>query len=793
MAVLWRAMLPSVLYAWFVIVYGIVGPFQSVIGVQGRAARESVAQEIPTTVGCRSGRWFRNSRRCDLVRRKDPRRSVVSRVFLVVRARCAACCVVREPGRDPTDGHCARGRLLSEADAHKAPAVGREAREGFDLCLGPVELNVELRTWVGESRGPNAEPARVVDDRARGIAGKTPRAVVRRGLGNTTRQPGNDQGADDHKIVIENDLKLRLAETRYRARAVGVRHLFTPLQNDFTADVRHFLERDRDATGGVDHLARACASERAVAIVPNGVPVAQCHVADRHRAGGREGTQHVGIRATAVLLSDLDAMGVGRLAHLDLTRRRGEHQITYRGRPLVQCYRLRACTGHELAVHRFDFDSRLANLTGHGQPRGTKILCCVGHGCVPHDGLGYVPRVDSARWATGEILRPAVAQVTHGHLALIVHQAAAHGHGDRAGLGHGACDADVLPAFCAGPLLVDQAQRATDSRCSRPDPLEQLDLRHAHDVIFQQVTAPFRRLDQVAFDGVRDLRAPRKIADLGKCDRHVVVVWRLGHDDVRAHESGCVVRANSEESLADRHVTVGSVQLADIVENTVAAAIRDDVARGPATAIVLVVHDHGRQQDHITLQDWVCHFLYLKKTKHTQEKIGIHNIVEVDHGRRLETSTVAAVAKNHLVVLAVDIEGHELAWHCGPELDCFNQVTGHPRVLVLWLQCYLTALDLGADMYDGRTGQAKLHRLPYMTPVVPVYPHQVSVQTDRVRSIGKCDRWRGHLSNRRQCGGLQGLQQVIGTGLVAADVHTAAVRQHNRRIVRDAGAGRQTA
>jgi hypothetical protein len=413
----------------------------------------------------------------------------------------------------------------------------------------------------------------------------------------------------------------------------------------------------------------------------HGVPVAQHHEADDHRARRGQGLEHLHPREATVFLPHADAQAVGDDGHFDQARRGGQREQALRSGLLVNGRGLGAGAGHELAVDAHNLGADVAQVSSSAQGHRAVVGCGIGHGGVSHDGLACIAGKCAVCGRAGEGLAQRIGNVAGDHGAGVVHVPAASAVGEGAVFGLDRSDAHVLLVLGAEALVFDEHQRAPDGRRGRAGALKELDAALALDVVFKQIAIPLRPLDQVVFDGRGNVGAPVKRVALCQGDGHVVVVGDAADDDVGTKEAINVRRLHMGVQLPDVYSAARAVNLAHVGENGVAVVVRDDGARWSTAALWHIVHDFGRKNFDVARKD--SHVLNLHEADSAEVEVGgqFMPISILKDWTGLKTSVL--VAEYDRPIYAAKCKNHRFAGYCGPISQGCDNGEGHPRRLVV--------------------------------------------------------------------------------------------------------------
>ena len=425
--------------------------------------------------------------------------------------------------------------------------------------------------------------------------------VSGRRLEHGVRVPRDDHSAGDDAGVIQVERVFRRAEPRL-PRAVGVRDLLAPVEDDRRTIVRQRVERHRNAARQVVDRSGALPAHRAVAVVGDLVVLAERAIRHLHRAR-RGHRRHDGDPVErAVLLPDPDPLAVGRLGHFNQARRGGDRGLGVPARVLIKQRRLGACVGYELGVDRVGQHDCVANVDLLGEGHDAVIDGSVGNDGVARLGLRRVAGERAVGRRAGKVEPKRIAQVARDDQSLIVGGAARDR--ERPFFRRHPGDPNVLLVLGDRRLVHAQQQRATDWRRRDVGPREQLDRALPGDVVLVEVPRPLGASVQVRLDPRRGVLAP--IEHRARREHRHADQWvfrRIGDDDVGPEEPVAVVGLYANERLAQRDLAAGPVEFADVVENAVARAVGDDDGRRGAAALGDVVHDFGRDQLDIASED----------------------------------------------------------------------------------------------------------------------------------------------------------------------------------------------
>ena len=152
-------------------------------------------------------------------------------------------------------------------------------------------------------------------------------------------------------ICSDLDQVLRGAHVGPLARAVGVGYAAAVADVDARANVWHSVQGEAEGARQQAKRATTRPSHAARSVIGNGVELAQRPILDGGGASFGQGRELGDKDLPCVFFCDLDALGMGRYAHLHPARCAGQQQRFSRSRALVYRSHFRAAVRHDLHIH----------------------------------------------------------------------------------------------------------------------------------------------------------------------------------------------------------------------------------------------------------------------------------------------------------------------------------------------------------------------------------------------------------------------------------------------------------
>ncbi|MNG95899.1 hypothetical protein D3C79_549480 [compost metagenome] len=294
---------------------------------------------------------------------------------------------------------------------------------------------------------------------------------------------------------------------------------------------------------------------------------------DAHRAGQRA-------RAEEQAPAGGDA-GHGTERHLPLARIHQAGQLAGSGQ--IHGRGFRAGRRHQLGKDGFRLHLERAKVGILGQLGGGEVVGRIGHHRLAQGGLGVGHHVIGGGLLPLEGVAQGIGQGAGHHVAgelrhpwdLELGQLLAY-------VQH----PDVLLELPRLALVADQHQGLADLRQTHLDPLEEADRPLPFQLGVVQEAAPLGPTGQVALQHVAGLGAGVVVVPgAHQAQAHVGVARRQQHRGVGAVVGVGVVSLHRQKRLAQAHVTIGAVEIADVGEQAVVLAADDLAAGDPATAV----------------------------------------------------------------------------------------------------------------------------------------------------------------------------------------------------------------